>query len=68
MAQQSLFGTSMRCFGAAADPVPGKASGRLTGNPGWYNKRFEPSRGQDGNFVDYNASFRGASGFEPRQT
>jgi hypothetical protein len=56
----------MRCFGAAADPVPGKASGRLTGNPGWYNKRFEPSRSADANFVDYQASFRGAGGFEPR--
>jgi len=33
----------MRFFGAAADPVPGKASGRMTGNPGFYNKRFETS-------------------------
>lgn len=55
-----------RAFGAAADPVPGKASGRMTGNPGFYNKRFEPSKSLDGNYVDYQAYFRGASGFEPR--
>jgi hypothetical protein len=49
--------------------APGKFfSGRKTGNPSWYNKRFEPSQGNDGNFVDYNATIRGAHGFEPRQT
>jgi hypothetical protein len=59
----------MRCFSAAAtEPKPGPASGRKTANPGWYNKRFEPSRGIDGQFIDNNATFRGAHGFEPRQT
>ena len=48
MAQRSLIGgTQRRCFGAAAHDdhheAPGKASGRKTGNPGYYNKRFEPS-------------------------
>lgn len=63
-----LIGTSARAFGAAKEPTPGPASGRLTGNPGWYNKRFEPSNGIDGNYVDYQAYIRGAHGFEPRQT
>jgi hypothetical protein len=40
----------------------------MTGNPGWYNKRFERSQSIDSNYVDYNATIRGATGFEPRQT
>jgi len=47
---------------------PGKASFRKTGNPGWYNKRFEPSKSLDGNYFDFNAYIRGADGFEPKQT
>ena len=61
--------TQMRLFGAAAHDEPkGPASGRKSGNPGWYNKRFEPSQGNDGNYFDYQATIRGAHGFEPRQT
>lgn len=68
-AQRILFGSSTRAFAAKkAEPTPGPASGRLSGNPGWYNKRFEPSKSLDGGYVDYAATFRGASGFEPRQT
>lgn len=37
----------MRYFSAAPEPVPGKASGRMTGNPGFYNKRFESSTSLD---------------------
>ena len=66
VAHNPLMRTSVRCFGAEAKPQPGKASGRMHGNPGWYNKRFEPSQGKDANYVDYAAYFRGASGFEPR--
>ena len=62
----------MRCFAAKAsdhhEEGPGKASGRKTGNPGFYNKRFEPSQGKDGNFFDFTAHVRGAHGFEPKQT
>jgi hypothetical protein len=60
--------TGARAFGAAKAEVPGNASGRKTANPGWYNKRFEPSRGLDGGFIDNNSTFRGAHGFEPKQT
>lgn len=58
----------MRFFGAAAEPVPGKASGRMTGNPSFYNKRFESSQSLDSQYVDFQAYIRGANGFEPRQT
>jgi hypothetical protein len=61
----------MRCFAAKAHVVHeehGAASGRKSGNPGFYNKRFEPSQGKDGNYMDFNATIRGAHGFEPRQT
>lgn len=64
-----MVGGSIRSFSAAkAEHVeqPGKASGRKTANPGWYNKRFEPSQGNDGNYFDNNSTFRGDSGFEPR--
>jgi hypothetical protein len=44
----------------------GKASGRKTANPGFYNKRFEPSQGIDGNYFENNAYFRGAEGSEPK--
>jgi hypothetical protein len=38
----------MRFFGApATEPVTGKASGRMTGNPSFYNKRFESSTSMD---------------------
>jgi hypothetical protein len=60
-----------RSFGAAAhaEEAQGKTdSGRKTANPGWYNKRFEPSQGNDGNFFDFTANIRGAHGFEPKQT
>jgi len=63
-----IVGSSVRCFGKHVEPTPGPASGRLSGNPGWYNKRFEPSRGHDGNFIDYNTPVMGAEGFEPKQT
>lgn len=66
--QNQLVGAPLRCFGAAAGPQPGKASGRMTGNPGWYNKRFEPTKSADGVYIDYAATMRGAHGFEPRQT
>ena len=59
----------MRFFGAAPEPQPGKASGRTSFNPGWYNKRFEPSQSKDGNYFDDNAAiFRGPDGTEPKQT
>ena len=56
----------MRFFGATPQPVVGKASGRMTGNPGHYNKRFESSNSLDNNYVDFQAYIRGASGFEPK--
>lgn len=70
LAQKSLIGgTQVRAFSAApVEEGPGKASGRKTGNPGYYNKRFEPSSSIDGNYFDFNAYVRGASGFEPKQT
>jgi len=70
MSQRFLVGSQVRHFGAAPEEKqPGKASGRTTFNPGWYNKRFEPSRGLDGNYFDDNqAQFRGPAGFEPKQT
>lgn len=69
MTQRFLVGSQVRYFGAAPEEKPGKASGRTSFNPGWYNKRFEPSRGADGNFFDDNqAIFRGPNGFEPKQT
>jgi len=43
----------MRGFAAAAKhddhhhQTPGKASGRMSGNPGWYNKRFTRSTGAE---------------------
>lgn len=69
-AQSMLVGANVRCFAAKAEvpPVKGKDSGRMTGNPGWYNKRFEPSQSIDGDYFDYNANIRGAYGFEPKQT
>ena len=56
----------IRAFSATPEPTPGPASGRKTGNPGWYNKRFEPSRAADGNYIDWNATIRGAHGFEQK--
>lgn len=56
----------MRYFSAPVEPIPGKASGRMTGNPGFYNKRFESSTSLDNQYVDFNAYIRGASGFEPK--
>jgi hypothetical protein len=61
----------MRLFGAHAahhEPAGRLFSGRKHGNPGYYNKRFEPSQGNDGNFFEHNSTIRGADGFEPRQT
>jgi len=67
IAQRSVVGgTQMRCFSAPVEPIPGKASGRMTGNPGFYNKRFESSNSLDNQYVDFNAYIRGASGFEPK--
>lgn len=67
-----MAGTQLRCFAAKAKAehveTPGRASGYKTGNPGWYNKRFERSQSIDGNYVDFQATIRGAHGFEPRQT
>ena len=43
----------VRYFGAAPEePKPGPKSGRKTFNPGYYNKRFEPSKSLDGNYFD----------------
>lgn len=59
----------MRAFSAAPEaPQPGKASGRMTANPGHYNERFTPSTSVDNNYIDYQAYIRGADGYEPRQT
>jgi hypothetical protein len=58
----------MRFFSAATEPTPGKASGRMTGNPSFYNKRFESSTSLDSGGVDFQAYIRGASGSEPKQT
>lgn len=66
-----LTNQSLRYFAAKAEhqEAPGKImSGRLTGNPGFYNKRFEPSQGNDGNFFEFQTTFKGADGFEPKQT
>jgi len=64
--QGQLIGAPVRFFAAHAEhhEQPGKDSGRKTANPGWYNKRFEPSQGNDGNFFDFQAPFRGAHGHE----
>lgn len=54
--RQSILRNSVRGFASKAHEnheKPGKASGRKTGNPGWYNKRFEPSKSLDGNYFDY---------------
>lgn len=66
MAQRTLLGVPMRSFAAAAKEVPGKASGRKTANPGFYNKRFEKSQGKDSDYFDYMGNIRGAHGFEPK--
>lgn len=66
IAQKQIVGGQMRYFGAAPEPVVGKASGRMTGNPSHYNKRFESSTSLDNNYVDFQAYIRGASGFEPK--
>jgi len=67
MAQRMLIGSSMRSFGAPVEEKPGPASGRKSFNKGWYNKRFEPSHGRDGNYFDDNqAIFRGANGVEDK--
>jgi len=51
IAQRSVVGgTQMRCFSAPVEPIPGKASGRMTGNPGFYNKRFESSNSLDNQY------------------
>ena len=64
-----LVGSSQRFFGATPEPTPGPASGRRSANTGFYNKRFEPSHGRDGNYFDDNqAIFRGADGTEAKQT
>jgi len=66
VAQRMLVGAPARGFGAAAQEPKGKANGRTTANPGWYNKRFEPSQGLDGVNFENNAYVRGAGGFEPK--
>lgn len=49
--------------------APGKIySGRKYGAPGWYNQRFQPSQGNDAGFYQWSAPYRGADGFEPKQT
>lgn len=56
LARGQMVGAPVRFFGAAHHDhheQPGKESGRKTGNPGWYNKRFEPSQGNDGNYFDF---------------
>lgn len=65
-----MLQTQARAFSAAPEPeIPGRLfSGRRHGNPGFYNKRFEPSQGNDGNFFEHNSTIRGADGFEPTQT
>jgi len=70
LTRSMMVNNQMRFFGAAAsEEAPGRLnSGRRTGNPGWYNKRFTPSQGNDGNFFEFNATIKGADGFEPRQT
>lgn len=64
-----LLGGSMRNFGAdpkRPDPIAGGLnSGRLSGNPGFYNKRFETSQSVDGLFYENNARIHGADGFAP---
>jgi hypothetical protein len=62
--------TQVRSFAAAPEPeAPGRLnSGRKEGNPGYYNKRFEPSQGNDGAYFEFNSTIRGADGFEPKQT
>jgi len=37
MSQRMLMGVPMRSFAAKVAEVKGPASGRKTGNPGWYN-------------------------------
>lgn len=52
--QRSMVNVQSRCFGAHVEhEKPGKASFRKTANPGWYNKRFEPSSSLDGNYFDF---------------
>jgi hypothetical protein len=71
LARSQMLVTPMRCFSAADHDEGPKGrlnSGRLHGNPGWYNKRFERSQGNDGNYFEFNSTVRGADGFEPKQT
>ena len=67
--QRSLLGVrNVRYFAHHEHEPTGKASFRKTGNPGWYNKRFERSTSVDGGYVDNASTIWGADGFEPRQT
>ena len=70
--QRQMVSQQARFFGAAAhhDHTPkGRLdSGRLHGNPQFFTQRFTPSQGNDGNFFEFNSTFRGADGFEPKQT
>lgn len=68
MAQRAIVGMPMRSFAKTARVIQGPASGRRTANPGFYNQRFNPSQGKDSDHFDYQATIRGAHGFEPKQT
>ena len=66
-----MIANQARAFSAKVETpeAPGKImSGRKHGNPSWYNQRFLPSQGNDGNFFEINTQFRHADGFEPKQT
>ena len=36
--------------------------------PSYYNMRFKPSQGKDGNYIGYDASYHGPNGAEPVST
>jgi len=65
-----LFGTTSKRFAGGGLPnIPGKLqSGRLSGNPGFYNKRLTSSQGLDNNYFDYNARIHPAGGFAAHKT
>jgi hypothetical protein len=59
-----------RCFSAKApEPEqPGPASGRRSAFPGFYNRRFTPSQGADGQYVHQEGNIYPAAGFTAFKT
>lgn len=61
---RSVLGVQANRYFSAKAPEPeqpGPASGRRTAFPGFYNRRFTPSQGADGQYVHYDAPIQPAS-------